>query len=155
LDAGFGIVGRQPVVRSPARLGDALSQYKSVVGKKRLEKALLLLMRADGSDQVTPLPALTEGFRNSAVAAREFRHHQGLGDEIEAMPAPLLRHRKRAEAEPGAFLEQVPIKGLARIGDAIACEGHRADLFDREFAGLHLPGALLVGKCEVHARSSR
>ena len=114
------------------------------------EKPALLLIGADSDDQVAPFPALAERLRDRAVALGKLRHDQSLGDEIGAVASPFLRDGHGAEPELGAFLDDVPIEGLARIADRIALERDRADLFLGEFACCHLPGALLVAQREIH-----
>jgi hypothetical protein len=99
---------------------------------------------------MAPLPALAEGLRDRAVGLGELRHHQRLGDEIGAVTAPFLGDRHGAEAKPGAFLDDLPIEGLARIGDGVARQRNRTDLLLCEFARGHLPGALLVAERKIH-----
>src|SRR5262249_23142027 len=145
---------RQPVVGAGARLGDALAEQERVVLDERPQEPPLLLLRAGRRDQVAPFPVLAEGLRNGAVAAGELRHHQRLGDEVGALAAPFLRDRHGAEAELRAFLDDVPVEGLARLGDGVALERDRADLLVRELARGHLPVALLVAQRKVHGSLS-
>ena len=156
LQAGFRIVrGRQAVVGAGVRLADALAEEKSVVGEKRFEKPLLLLIGANRRDQVAPLPALAEGLRDGAVGLGELHHHQRLRHEVGSLPAPLLGNRHRAKAEPGSLLDDLPVESLARMADRVARERYRTDLLQRELARLHLPGALLFVQGKVHVESLR
>src|SRR5437773_1959596 len=156
LEARFGIVrGRQAVVGAGVRLADALAEEKSVVGEKRFEKPLLLLIGANRRDQVAPLPALAEGLGDGAVGPGELHHHQRLRHEVGSLPAPLLGNRHRAKAEPGSLLDDLPVESLARMADRVARERYRTDLLQRELARLHLPGALLFVQGKVHVESLR
>src|SRR5262249_20340951 len=93
---------------------------------------------------------LAEGLRDGTVAAGELRHHQRLGDEVGALATPFLWDRHGAEAELRALFDDVPVEGLARLGDGVARKRDRADLLVREFARGHLPVALLVAQRKVH-----
>src|SRR5207244_1419872 len=98
-----------------ARLGNALAEQEGVVLDEWPKESLFLFLGAGRRDQVAPFPVLAEGLRDGAVAAGELRHHQRLGDEVGALAAPFLRDRQRAKAELGAFLDDVPVEGLARL----------------------------------------
>src|SRR5215468_8238937 len=151
LQAGLGIVvGRQPVVGTGARLADALAQHIGVVGQERFQEPFLLRVGAHRSDQVTPFPALAEGFRDRAVGLGQFRHDQRLGDEVGAVAAPFRRHRHGAEAKPRALADDLPVEGLARVRNVVAFERDGTDFVACEGSGLHLPVALLVVEGEVH-----
>src|SRR5262249_28505996 len=132
-----------------------LAEQEGVVLQERFEEAALLLLAAGRRDQVAPLPALAEGLRDGAVGLGEFRHDQRLGHEIGALAAPFLGNGHGAKAELGAFLDDLPVERLARIGDLVALERDRADFLFREFARRHLPGALLVAQGKVHGISPR
>jgi hypothetical protein len=150
LDAALRIVDRHAIVGAGTRLGDALAKHPAVVGEKGGQEALLLLLGADLRDQMTPFPVLAEGLGDGAIGLGEFGHDQRLRDEIGARTAPFLRHRHGAEAELGAPLDDAPVPGFARSRDGVARKRKRADFFFREFARLHLPGALFVAQIEVH-----
>src|SRR5262249_46243280 len=122
LEAGLGVVRRQPIVGPRTRLANALAEEEGVILQERLEEAPLLLLAAGGRDQMAPLPALAEGLGDGAVALGELRHHQRLGDEIGAVPAPFLGHRHGAKAELGAFLDDLPVEDRAGIVDVVALE---------------------------------
>src|SRR5690606_13185615 len=110
-----------------------------------------LILGAELGDQVAPLPVLAERLGDGAVSLGELRHDQRLGDETDAVPAPFLRHRRGAKAQPRALADDVPVPGLPRMPDGIARRRDRADFLGGEAAGFLLPLALLVVQCEVHA----
>ncbi len=141
---------------SEPALGSVMPLPSRYVSSARngLRKRLLLLVGAGGGDQVAPLPALAEGLGDRAVALGEFRHHQRLRHEVDAVPAPFLGHRRGAKAELRALLDDLPVEGFARIVDLVALERNRTYLFLGELARLHLPGALFVAQREVHGRVS-
>src|SRR3990170_4096813 len=122
-DAGLGVViRRQAVVGAATRLRYSLTQHEGIVGEERLEKPFLLLIGAYRRNKMAPLPALAEGLGNGAIAFGKLRHHQSLRHKIDAVAAPLLGNRRRPKAELGAFLDKLPVEGLAWIGDLIALQ---------------------------------
>jgi hypothetical protein len=131
-------------------LGSVLPEPEGVVGEERLEKALLLVPRAELGDLVAPFPVLAERLRHRAVAARQLRHHDALRDEVRAGAAPFLRHGNGAEAEAGALAHDLPVPGAEPALDLVAGEGRRAQFVPRELARLQLPAALLFVEREVH-----
>src|SRR5450759_800462 len=100
---------------------------------------------------MAPLPALAGGLGDGAVALGEFRHHHGLRHEVDAVSAPLLRHRRRAESEFGAFSDDLPIESLARTGNLIALQRDGTYLFLRKLPRLQLPRALFFVQRKIHA----
>ena len=148
LEARLRVVGRrQPVVGAGARLGDALAEQEGVVGDERLEEALLLLVGAGRRDQMAPLPVLAEGLRDRAVAAASSVITSAWVTKSVPWPPYSLRHRHGAEAELRALLDDVPVEGLARIGNRVARERDRADLLLGELARRHLP--VRAARCSV------
>ena len=103
---------------------------------------------------MAPLPALAESFRYRAVAARDFFHHQRLGDEINPVSAAFLGHDGGAKTEPGAFLDNLPIEGLARVGNHVSpFQGDGSDLLGREFSRLIAPRLLFFVQIKIHKYS--
>ena len=73
---------------------------------------------------------------------REFGDHQRLRHEIDAVAAPFLGHRRVRKPSCEPLLDDVPVEGLARIGDAVARQRQRPEFFLGEFARLEPPRAL-------------
>jgi hypothetical protein len=69
-----------------------------------------------------------------------------LRDVIGTFAAIFLGDREGAEAEPRAFLDDVPVEGAVRVRRLVEIERDRLDLLLGEFARRHLPVALLVAQ---------
>src|ERR1019366_7490447 len=127
------VLGRQAIVGTGIRFRLCGAQQIGVVLDERPDEPFLLFRSADRRDQLAPLPALAESLGDGAVGFGELCHNNRLRHEIGAVPTPFLSYGERPEAELGAFLDDVPVESLARIGNPVALQRRGANLFLREF----------------------
>ena len=122
METRFHLVWRITIVRARVRLGAGRADDVGIVGEKRLEKTILLILGAKLRDQVTPFPILAEGFRHRAVGLGKLGHHDRLRHEIRADAAQILGHGKGAKAQFGTRLDDLPIPRLAPAFNLVVLE---------------------------------
>ncbi len=102
---------------APYRL---VKSFKHLPGTVQRNRRRTRFMRCTGSAaRWVQMMVSHTSFSLCACITRQLAHHQGLGDVINAMAAPLLGQHRRAKTQLRTHLDDLPIKGFHLISDRL------------------------------------